>query len=56
MERSSAYVLDEPEDGGRRLLSNKWHPIPQPIKLQQHCYHLGYVLLNHLQRGIHPHI
>jgi hypothetical protein len=35
MDRSSAYVLDELEDGGSRLLSNNWHPIPQPIKLQQ---------------------
>ena len=35
MDRSSAYVFDEPEDGGSRLLSNNWHPITQPIKLQQ---------------------
>jgi hypothetical protein len=35
MSRSSTYVLDELEDGGSRLLSNNWHPIPQPIKLQQ---------------------
>jgi len=32
---SSAYVLDEPEDGSSGLLSNNWHPIPLLIKLQQ---------------------